>query len=199
MALSRRVGELWERFCSSAWDTPSKPNLQRIQPPSFDSIRDSITTALLDAAQISHKDKVSKIIADLCDVIGEINMAEDEVFTVGSTPFVIDFKSGFGSNEKGNMLRLRSVGKAYRLWNPNAQLLFLVRQEQNNNYLDVIRREGLWEVHCGADAYAKIDKITGSNMNFIREHIVDFESDLSGKLWKDLSSHLSDLKGYLRW
>ena len=199
MALSRRVGELWERFCSSAWDTPSKPDLQRIKPPTFEGVLDTIGKTLLEAAGDYQKNTVSNIFGDLRDIIGEINMVEDEVFTVGDTPYVIDFKSGFGSNEKGNMLRLRTVGKAYRLWNHDTRLLFLVRQEQNNNYLDVIKREGLWDVHCGPEAYAKIDEITGSNMSLIREQIVDFEADLSEGLWTDLSSHLSDLSSYLRW
>ena len=199
MSLSRRVGELWERFCSSAWDTPSKPNLQRITPPVFEGVLDTIGKLLLELARDDQKDTVSSIFGNLRNIIGEINMVEDEVFTLDGTPYVIDFKSGFGSNEKGNMLRLRTIGKAYRLWNPDTHLLFLVRQEQNNNYLEMIKREGLWEVHCGPDAYARIDGITGSNMSVIREHIVDFKTDLSENFWSDLDSHLSDLSGYLRW
>ena len=199
MALSRRVGELWERFCRSAWDIPSKPNIQRIEPPEFEIVLDTIKKNLLEAARDNKKDTVLSIFGDLRDIIGEINMNEDEVFTVGDMPYVIDFKSGFGSNEKGNMLRLRTVGKAYRLWNYETCLLLLVRQEQNNNYLEVIRREGLWDVHCGPDAYAKVDEITGSNMSYIREQIVNFEADLSEFFWRDLSTHLSDLSGYLRW
>lgn len=199
MALSRRVGELWERFCCSAWDIPSRPNLERITPPSFEVVLNNINQNLLGAASQEGKEAVGRIFDDLRDIIGEINMVEDEVFTLDNTPHVIDFKSGFGSNEKGNMLRLRTVGKAYRLWNPETKLLFLVRQEQNNNYLKVIKREGLWDVHCGRDAYAQIDAITGSNMNLIRDEVVDFEADLSNGFWGDLNSHLSDLSGYLRW
>ena len=199
MALSRRVGELWERFCSSAWHSPSKPSLQRISPPAIDSVLDTICAVILEAARSDQKESVANILNDLRDIIGEINMVEDQVFTVDDRPHVIDFKSGFGSNEKGNMLRLRTVGKAYRLWNSDTRLLFLVRQERNNNYLEVIRREGLWEVHCGLDAYATIDQLTGSNMSAIRQEVVDFEADLSEELWKDLSSHLSDLTSYLRW
>ena len=199
MALSRRVGELWERFCSSAWDIPSKPDIQRITPPHFERVIDTIRNTLLEAARDNQQNTVLNIFSDLRDLIGEINMIEDEVFTVGDTPYVIDFKSGFGSNEKGNMLRLRTIGKAYRLWNPDTHLLFLVRQEQNNNYLNVIKREGLWEVHCGPDAYATIDEITGSDLSLIREKIIDFESDLSEGFLRDLSAHLSDLSSYLRW
>ena len=199
MALSRRVGELWERFCSSAWDITSQPNVKRMEPPSFDDVLSRITDDILSASKDAERDSVAKTIDDIKDFIGEINMVEDEVFTVGNVPHVIDFKSGFGSNEKGNMLRLRAVGKAYRLWNRDTKLLFLVRQEQNNNYLEVIKREGLWDVHCGSDAYSQIDAITGSDMNEIRREVIDFESDLSAQFWSDLNSHLSDLSGYLRW
>ena len=199
MSLSRRVGELWERFCSSAWDIPSKPDLQRITPPKIEGVLDTIKNTLVEAARDNQKNTTLNVFRDLRDIIGEINMVEDEVFTIGDTPYVIDFKSGFGSNEKGNMLRLRTVGKAYRLWNSDTRLLFLVRQEQNNNYLNVIKREGLWEVHCGSDAYAQIDEITGSNLSLIRENIIDFESDLSKGFLRDLGAHLSDLSSYLRW
>lgn len=199
MALSRRVGELWERLCSSAWDAPSNPNLEPLTPPSFQRVLDTIYDRLIASSKDSEQNNVASLFSDIRDIIGEINMVEDQVFTLNGAPHVIDFKSGFGSNEKGNMLRLRTVGKAYRLWNANTRLLFLVRQEQNNNYLNVIRREGLWEVHCGAAAYKIIDEITGANLSYIREHIVDFQNDLSDQFWDDLSSHLTDLTFYLRW
>ncbi|WP_214658000.1 hypothetical protein, partial [Vibrio anguillarum] len=71
---------------------------------------------------------------------------------------IIDFKSGFGSNEKGNTLRLIAVGRAYKHWDSNTNLLFLVRQNENNNYLETIRRSNLWDVYCGDAAYRKIDE-----------------------------------------
>lgn len=199
MALSRRVGELWERFCTAAWDIPSRPNVARTNAPKFTHVLSKIETALLDQAQETRKAETTAIIENLRDLIGEINMVEDEVFSVDGNPHVIDFKSGFGSNEKGNMLRLRTVGKAYKLWNPNTELLFLVRQEQNNNYLNVIKKEGLWSVHCGRAAYDKIEELTGAEMNKIREQVICFEDDLSEGFWTDLNEHLSDLSGYLKW
>ncbi|HVH36279.1 MAG TPA: hypothetical protein VM847_19435, partial [Tahibacter sp.] len=42
MALSRRVGELWERFCSAAWDSPSRPAVTRTDPPKFAEVERSI-------------------------------------------------------------------------------------------------------------------------------------------------------------
>ncbi len=199
MALSRRVGELWERFCSAAWDIPSRQKVERISPPNFPDVLAEIEASLLDYSQSAKRESTAGILENLRDLIGEINMVEDEVFSVDSNPHVIDFKSGFGSNEKGNMLRLRTVGKAYKLWNPDTELLFLVRQEQNNNYLNVIKREGLWSVHCGQDAYDKIEELTGAQMNKIRDQVISFEDDLSAQFWNDLNDHLSDLSGYLKW
>lgn len=199
MALSRRVGELWERFCTAAWDAPSKPNVERIQAPNFIQVIEKIEQKLLGFVSPEHKTEARRIIDDMSDLIGEINMVEDEMFQVGDIPHIIDFKSGFGSNEKGNMLRLRTVGKAYRLWNPDTALLFLVRQDQNNNYLEVIKRDNMWDVHCGDSAYAKIEEITGAPMNDIRQSVIDFKNDLSEKFWADLGDNLSDLSGYLKW
>lgn len=200
MALSRRVGELWERFCSAAWDSPSKPSVVRIDPPVFSqveqSIRERLSHRTIDAATRRDVDTAFDVLFEL---VGDINMKEDEVFTVAAVPHVIDFKSGFGSNEKGNTRRLLTVGRTYKLWNPGTKLFFLVRQETNNNYLNVIRRSGLWDVRCGGAAYQTIDELTGSDLAAIRTSVVDFEQDLSGDFWRNLSSHLSDLTAYLRW
>lgn len=94
-------------------------------------------------------------VSTLFEIVGEINMKEDEVFRKADIPYVIDFKSGFGSNEKGNMLRLLTVGRAYHIWDHRTKLMLLVRQDENNNYLKVLRRSNLWEVYTGADTYKK--------------------------------------------
>lgn len=199
MALSRRVGELWERFCRAAWDQPSREHVHRIKAPLFSTVSDSLRSRL--QSSISESAQISALadIDILFKLVGEINMKEDEMFLLEGVPHIIDFKSGFGSNEKGNTLRLIAVGHAYKLWNPNTKLFLLVRQEQNNNYLEVIRRSGLWDVRCGGSAYAAIDEFTGSNMENMRSEVVNFQTDLSESFWNDLSSNLSDLTSYLRW
>jgi hypothetical protein len=200
MALSRRVGELWERFCSAAWDSPSKPAVARVKPPNFAEvekrIRDRLAHREMDDEARMDIDAAFDVLFEL---VGKISMKEDEVFTVSGIPHVIDFKSGFGSNEKGNTLRLLTVGRSYKLWNPSTQLFFLVRQEANNNYLNVIRRSRLWDVRCGTAAYQTIDDLTGAEITSIRDNIVNFERDLSPEFWHYLSTHLSDLRAYLRW
>jgi len=198
MAFSRRVGELWEAFCSAAWDYPSRLGVARIPAPEFNTVREALSTRI--KANIGTHGKRDEIIQDtdtLFEIIGEINMHEDEVFSVDGVPHVIDFKSGFGSNEKGNMLRLQTVGRAYRIWNHQTRLLLLVRQEENNNYLRVLRRMGLWEVHTGTEAYNRISEFTGADMQAIRDMVIDWRADLSEKLYGYLTE--ANLTGYLIW
>lgn len=199
MALSRRVGELWERFCKAAWDSPTRPTVERIGAPEFSDVLQAIHDRMLANARPDAQDSVESDMGEIRDLIGTINMAEDEMFSLDAVPHIIDFKSGFGSNEKGNMLRLRAVGKAYRLWNPETKLLFLVRQTENNNYLEVIRKEALWDVRCGNEAYDTIDELTGARFSQIRQDCVDFDTDLSDEFLDSLDSQLSNLKNYFVW
>jgi len=200
MAFSRRIGELWERFCSACWDHPARENVNRIVEPQFNEIAGKIRERILENSNgAAGRDQIATDTENLLKLIGEINMKEDEVFEVDGIPHVVDFKSGFGSNEKGNMLRLMAVGRAYKLWNPDTELFLLVRQNNNNNYLNVLRRAGLWKVYCGGEAYAKIDDLTGSDMASIRDSVVDFDADLSDSFMNDIDAHLSNLKSYLEW
>ena len=138
-------------------------------------------------------------ITPLFELIVDINMKEDEVFEVDGIPYVVDFKSGFGSNEKGNTTRLLTVGRAFKLWNPQTQLLLLVRQTENNNYLNRIKNSGFWQVYCGQDAYRKIDELTGARTTQMRRDVFDFTSDLSKQFLNDLNSQLPNLTSYLEW
>ena len=195
MALSRRMGELWERFCKAAWDKPLRPNVQREPVPSFDDLLQEICGRLKPQVNSDfHQD-----FDDVLGLIAPINMIEDEVFSVDQRLHVIDFKSGFGSNEKGNMLRLLAVGRAYRLHDSDVRLLFLVRQETNNNYLKQIESSGIWEVHTGDDAYRTIDELTGSNIAKLRDEIIDFESDLSAQFWSSLATAKDEMEKYFQW
>ena len=200
MAFSRRVGELWEAFCSAAWDHPSKLGVTRIKVPDFGDVRQTLLSRLNDnIGRHPKKAEIAQDIATLFEIVGDINMVEDEVFTVDGVPHVIDFKSGFGSNEKGNMLRLMTVGRAYRIWDHRTRLLLLVRQNQNNNYLRVLRRSGLWEVHTGAEAYGQVSAFTGADMKGIRASVIDWKADFSPKFYSFLESQPTNLTAYLVW
>jgi hypothetical protein len=200
MAFSRRIGELWEAFCSTAWTYPVDPSVQRINAPNFSNVR----TSLLDriTRNIGIHANSAEILDDvntLFQIIGDINMREDEVFTKGDVPHVIDFKSGFGSNEKGNMLRLLTVGRAYKIWDHNTELMLLVRQEDNNNYLKVLKKSGLWSVHTGNETYQKIREITGADIESVRNKSINWKEDLTSEFYSYLKNQPTDLTTYLVW
>lgn len=70
-----------------------------------------------------------------------------------------DCKSGFGSNKKGNTNRLLLVASIYQHIEPeDYRCLLLVRApgDENNHYLQILKRSDLWEVYCGAETYPKM-------------------------------------------
>ena len=200
MAFSRRIGELWEAFCRTAWTYPTDPAVARIDAPDFSEVRNTLLNRITE--NLAGHDNAAEIMSDvstLFEIIGDVNMKEDEVFRKNEIPHVIDFKSGFGSNEKGNMLRLLAVGRAYRIWDHRTKLMLLVRQDENNNYLKVLLRSGLWEVYTGADTYSKIEEITGADISSVRNNVIDWRSDLSPAFYKYLKTQQTDLTNYLEW
>ncbi|GAB3407605.1 hypothetical protein GCM10027361_12800 [Erwinia aphidicola] len=198
MAFSRRNGELWERFCKAAWDNSQLSNLHRISAPSFHEVRNSFRDRIINYTQGNqYQHHIVSDVDSVFELVGEINMIADEMFNLNGRNHIIDFKSGFGSNEKGNTLRLIAVGRAYKHWDPNVNLLFLVRQNENNNYLETIRRSNLWEVHCGDAAYRKIDELTNAGICEIRREAIDFRNDLSPNFWNYLINN--NLSHYLDW
>lgn len=200
MAFSRRIGELWEAFCCTAWTYPTDPTVRRIEAPDFADVRRSLLNRMTHNIGAHEKSKeIMEDVATLFEIVGDVNMREDEVFIKGETPHVIDFKSGFGSNEKGNMLRLITVGRAYKIWDHRTELLLLVRQDENNNYLRVLRRSGLWAVLTGRDTYRKIEELTGADIQAVRDTTIDWRADLSQEFYDYLKQQPTDLTTYLAW
>lgn len=191
ISLTRRIGELWQQYCSLCWTFSRKENLTRIKPPSFFSILENA----------NKKWKINKEdFNQITNLIGEINMIEDETFVLNKVPYVVDFKSGFGSNEKGNTMRLFGVGRAYKLWNEKTELLILVKQnELNNNYLKILTNSNLWKVYMGVNAYKKIDQITGSSTFDLSKNIYNFEKDFNSKTLEKFSKMVENYKTYLTW
>lgn len=200
MAFSRRIGELWEAFCRTAWTYPIDPTVTRMDAPDFAKVREDLLERITGNLG-AHKNtaEIMEDVSTLFEIVGEVNMREDEVFKKCGIPHVIDFKSGFGSNEKGNMLRLLTVGRAYRIWDHRTKLMLLVRQNDNNNYLTVLLRSGLWEVYTGADTYNKIKEITGADIASVRDNVINWRADLSPEFYNYLKSQRTDLTTYLAW
>lgn len=198
MAFSRRIGELWERFCSVAWDYSTIAT--RFSAPNFSTVKNAITSrAQTLSAGCPKQQEIIDLVDDLLEIIGDINLKEDEMFHSGNLRYVVDFKSGFGSNEKGNMLRLQAVSHAYKRFDPNTQLLLLVRQNTNNNYLKVLHNSQTWQIYTGTQTYQKINSLTDVDILWVIQNVVDFRNDLSQPFLNYLQSARGNLINYLDW
>lgn len=129
---------------------------------------------------------------------GEIQLASDLHFTDGETKWVVDFKSGFGSNEKGNTNRLLLVGSIYKnIETEKYKCEMFVRATDNNAYLKRISESGIWRVFCGRDAYRRISMYTGFPLGkWIRTNI-QWMSDFSDEMKVTISE--KKLDDYLVW
>lgn len=195
---SRRVGELWERFCSVAWDYST--SAIRFNAPNFSVV----TTSIINRAQTlttssPQQQDILDLVNDLLEIIGDINLKEDEMFHLNGTRYVVDFKSGFGSNEKGNMLRLQAVSRAYKRFDPNTNLLLLVRQNTNNNYLNVLRQSQTWDIYTGTQSYQKIQALTNVKILWVIQNVVDFRNDLPQSFLTYLQTTSGNPINYLDW
>lgn len=129
---------------------------------------------------------------------GEIQLECDLHFTDGVTKYVVDFKSGFGSNEKGNTNRLLLVGSIYKnIETENYQCMIFVRSTENNNYLTTLQDSGVWNTSCGVDSYNKICQFTGYDIHSWIENNVDWINDFLPEM-KDVVNS-KKLQNYLVW
>lgn len=130
---------------------------------------------------------------------GEIKLELDLHFEQGAERFVVDFKSGFSSNEKGNTNRLLLVATIYKSLEESYRCCLFVRAEEdrNNNYFQILKDSGIWEAYCGSETYAKIEGYSGFNIGgWIKDNIAwanDFRSDTMS-FFED-----NNLNQYLRW
>lgn len=85
-------------------------------------------------------------------------------FFYNKQKYVVDFKSGFGSNEKGNTNRLLLVATTYQKLDENYKCLLFVRAEENNSYFNTSKNSGIWEAYCGMEAYQKIKEYSEYNL-----------------------------------
>ncbi|GAG80728.1 unnamed protein product [marine sediment metagenome] len=113
--------------------------------------------------------------------------------------FVVDFKSGFSSNEKGNTNRLLLVGSIYKNLEENYRCLLLVRadEDRNNNYFQTLKNSGIWEAYCGNETYANIKKHSGFDIKRWIENNIDWSNDFRS----DTMQYFKDnkLDQYLKW
>lgn len=203
MAFSRRIGELWEPFAKLPYLYPIK-ELDLYEPQSFESFRTDLIESfsrILDNVDIDNKTK--ELLKDKYNLVwsfidsGSIQLNLDLHFSQNNLYYNIDYKSGFGSNEKGNTNRLLVVGSILKMINENNKQLIYVRQMENNNYLEILKNSGLYEVLCGDDAYARIAEHTGFNLRDWMDENMNWEEDISDEFRDYLRDN--DLLKYLTW
>lgn len=205
MAFSRRIGELWEPFCKLLFDYPSN-DARYFIPPLFAEVqrtlkRDLVTyieTLDISADQrkelLHYYEKVWTLVMS-----GEIKLELDCHINLNEDKYNIDFKSGFGSNEKGNTNRLLLVATIYKNLDQNYNCMLVVRSEEdtNNHYFQTLKKSGVWNAYCGRDSYDVLTKLSGYNLGQWIEENVTWEEDLSTSFVSHLKK--TDLLNYLKW
>jgi len=140
----------------------------------------------------TYYDKVWRLVTS-----GEIQLELDLHFIQNGRKHVVDFKSGFGSNEKGNTNRLLLVATIYKNLDENYKCLLFVRAEENNSYFNTLKNSGIWEAYCGNEAYQKIREYSGYNLKQWTESNIDWAGDFNA----ETTAHFTDnnLLQYLLW
>ncbi len=205
MAFSRRIGELWERFVHIPFSY-AVTDVSPFVPPLFSEVRANLRREIEEYIQeLSLLDEQKNDLLEYYEKVwvlvdsGEISLQLDLHAEINGRKINIDFKSGFGSNEKGNTNRLLMVATIYKNLEEDYENVLLVRarEDLNNHYFQTLRNSEVWEAFCGDEAYHKVAEFTGFDLrNWISQNI-DWENDLL----PETLSHLSEnnLMGYLEW
>jgi hypothetical protein len=198
MDFTRRMGELWDPFCQLCWEHPINENISYFIPPLFKNVREKLSKELegiIGKLKISEteKEELRKYYQKVWTLVdsGEINLSLDLHFEDGKGKYVVDFKSGFSSSEKGNTNRLLLVASVYKILEEGHKCLLFVRssEDQNNDYLQTLKNSGLWTVYCGNETYEQIKQITGFDLSeCLREH-VDWKNDFDPKMYNHLKEN----------
>lgn len=204
MTFSHRIGELWEPFCKLCFIYPLT-NIRLFVPPLFEEVKQNLITEIsnyIDRLRIKTNEKVQlkKYYDKVWGLVtsGEIQLESDLHFTDGTNKYVVDFKSGFGSNEKGNTNRLLLVGSIYQnIEVENYNCLIFVRSTENNHYLATLKNSGLWEISCGVDTYERIGYFTGYNIHDWINRNIKWMNDFTPQMRESISRN--GLENYLIW
>ena len=203
MAFSRRIGELWEPFCKLAFEYPVN-DLELFVPPLFADVKKQLADEIeeyIDGLNLKNeeKDQLIKYYNKVWSLVmsGEIQLELDLHFIFEGKKYVVDFKSGFGSNEKGNTNRLLLVASIYDNLEDNYEPLIFVRASENNNYFNTLKNSGIWSAYSGAETYNELHKYSGFNISDWISQNVNWSEDLNDDFIEHLKSN--DLLQYLTW
>lgn len=203
MAFSRRIGELWEPFCKLAFEYPIN-NLELFVPPLFSDVKKQLANEIddyINELNLSNEEKeqLIKYYNKVWSLVmsGEIQLELDLHFIFEGKKYVVDFKSGFGSNEKGNTNRLLLVASVYQNLEENYEPLIFVRASENNNYFNRLKNSGIWSAFSGSETYDELYKYSGFDINSWINQNVNWTEDLDNDFVEHLESN--DLTQYLTW
>ena len=205
MSFSRRIGELWEPFCKICFEYPIN-ELELFVPPLFSDVKKRMTSEIevyIDKLTISNTEKkeLKRYYEKVWGMVtsGEIKLELDLHFIQNGKYYNIDFKSGFGSNEKGNTNRLLLVATIYKNLEKDYNCYLFVRskEEENNQYFRQLRDSSVWTAYCGDKTYAEINKFTGFDLKEWIEKNIDWKNDLQKETREWLERH--NLLKYLVW
>jgi hypothetical protein len=203
MDFSRRVGELWDPFCKLCFYYPIN-NLSLFIPPLFSEVKKKMTDEIaefIDKLTITdqEKEELKKYYDKVWSLVssGEIQLELDLHFSHKKQKYVVDFKSGFGSNEKGNTNRLLLVATIYQNLDENYKCLLFVRAEENNSYFNTLKNSGIWDAYCGTEAYQKIKEYSGYDLKLWTDTNINWATDFN----TETTSHFTEnnLLQYLLW
>jgi len=203
MTFSRRIGELWEPFCKLTFEYPIN-DIELFVPPLFSDVKKKLSTEIEDyinQLNLSQEEKqqLLKYYNKVWDLVtsGEIKLELDLHFIFNGTKYVVDFKSGFGSNEKGNTNRLLLVASIYHNLEEGYEPLIFVRATENNNYFNTLKNSGIWSVFSGEETYGEIYRYTGYDIKSWIDNNIAWEDDFHAEFVEFLNEN--NLSQYLTW
>jgi hypothetical protein len=203
MDFSRQVGELWDPFCKLCFYYPIN-DISLFIAPLFSEVKKKMTSEIFNYIEnlkinIEEKQELKTYYDKVWSLVssGEIQLELDLHFSHNGQKYVVDFKSGFGPNEKGNTNRLLLVATIYQNLDENYKCLLFVRAEENNSYFNTLKNSGIWQAYCGSDAYQKIKEYSGYDLKLWTDTNIDWASDFSSETTKHFKDY--NLLQYLIW
>jgi len=203
MTFSRRIGELWEPFCKLCFAYPIN-KVTLFIPPLFSEVKKKLSDEIevyIDKLKISkeEKEQLKKYYYKVWGLVtsGEIKLELDLHFIYKNQKFVVDFKSGFGSNEKGNTNRLLLVASIYQNLEENYNCMIFVRADENNHYFQTLKNSGIWDAFSGAEAYNQMNLFSGFDIKSWIELNVNWENDFKKETMQFFKQN--NLDQYLIW
>ena len=70
-------------------------------------------------------------------------------------------------------------------------------EEQNNHYLQTLKKSNLWDVYCGVNTYDKILDYTGFDLGKWMNNYIAWEEDFDKQMFAHLKNN--GLTQYLEW